>query len=66
MKVKVYVATNRIGSKVEEVIDVPDEDLDGLTDAERAQLVNEYAQAEVFDSGMFEWGWEPVAESDRG
>lgn len=58
MKIKVYVATNRVGSKVEHEFEIDDSEFDGLNETEREQLINEYAHDEVFDTGMFEWGWE--------
>lgn len=56
MKLKVYVSTDRVGSRVEREIDIDDEDLEGLDDSERQSYLEEIAKEEMFN--LFEWGWE--------
>jgi hypothetical protein len=58
MRIKVYVRTDRVGSRVEREIEVPDDDLYGLEDHERAGVLEEHAKDVMFD--MFEWGWDEI------
>lgn len=37
-----YVSTNVVGSKQEEVVEIPDEELEGLNEEERNKVVEEY------------------------
>lgn len=53
-RIKVYVSTDKIGSKCTRVITVDDDESeDGLA---------EIAQDEMFN--MINWGWEPVEETE--
>jgi hypothetical protein len=64
MKINVWVATNRVGSKVEETIEIPDDELAEYPDPkEREQYLQDYARDYVFDGmSMFEWSWEVVED----
>jgi hypothetical protein len=56
MKVEVYVSTNKVGSRIAHVIDVPDEDLEGCTEEERNNYLDEYCSEYVLEN-LIEWGW---------
>lgn len=58
MKVTFWVATDRIGSKCERTIEIPDEELEGLTPDEQEDLIEEYGKEEIW--WMAEWGWNPT------
>lgn len=55
MKILVHVQTNKVGSKCEDEIDIPDEELEGLTDEEVESAIEEQAKEAAFN--MLEWGW---------
>jgi hypothetical protein len=57
-KINVYARTDNVGSKVSREIEVPDEDLEGLEDHERAKYINEHAKDVAFE--LFEWGWDEI------
>lgn len=50
-KYRFSVSTNYIGSKVEEVFEIPDEELEGLSEEEQEEVVNEYFE---------EWVWNNI------
>lgn len=55
MKISVYVATNKIGSDITDEIEVPDEELDGLTAEQREARIESEAREWLFEN--IEWGW---------
>jgi len=58
MKIKVYVSTNKVGSKIERVLEIRNEDLEELDEQERKQTIEAYAEEQMFE--MIEWGWEEM------
>ncbi|ACU71908.1 hypothetical protein Caci_2999 [Catenulispora acidiphila DSM 44928] len=50
-----YVHTGMNGSRVEEPFEVPDDELEGLSDGERTDVIASYAQDAIANS--YEWGW---------
>jgi hypothetical protein len=52
MKIKLYVQTNRVGSKEERTIDVPDEDWGDMDDLEK----DDYMRDEMLN--MVDWGYD--------
>lgn len=50
-----YVRTDMHGSRCEAPFDVPDDELDGLSDGERADVIATYAHDAIESS--YEWGW---------
>lgn len=55
MKVKVYAETNRVGSRIETEIEIPDEDIEGLEGYEREKVIDEYAHDAL--PNLMNWGW---------
>lgn len=53
MKVKVYVSTDKIGSKCERIIEVED-DFNELHSSQQAEICEEALHE------MINWGWEPA------
>lgn len=62
MKLRVWVSTDKVGSKCSRVITVPefDEDLEELDVHERREVFSKYALEAVWN--MVEWGYEEVPE----
>jgi hypothetical protein len=58
MKIKAYVSIGLVGCTREATIDVPDEDLDGASDAESESICDEYTKEWALDH--CEWGWKPA------
>jgi hypothetical protein len=50
-KFKFHVSTNKVGSETEEVVEIPDEELEGMDDKEKEDMLEE-----VFE----EWVWENI------
>lgn len=61
MKVIGFVATNRVGSKVKFEVEIPDEELEGLTEIERERWIGESVQDVMWDH--VDWGWEEAESS---
>jgi hypothetical protein len=55
MKVEFWVMTDKVRSKMTRTIDIPDEDLEDLTQAEKERLISDYFSDELWN--MIEWGW---------
>lgn len=55
MKLIVWVATNKVGSKCERTIEIPDEDLEGYDDAARNGFIDEWVCDEIHQ--LMEYGW---------
>lgn len=55
MKITVYVATNKVGSETSDEIEVPDEELDGLSEEAREARIEAEAREWLFEN--IEWGW---------
>lgn len=55
MKLKVFVSIGLVGCTREAIIDVPDSDLEGAGDAERASIFDDYTREWAMD--RCEWGW---------
>jgi hypothetical protein len=55
MKLKVWIATDKVGSKCERIVEVPDEELEDMDDQQRQEYFEEYASEEIWN--MAEWGW---------
>jgi hypothetical protein len=58
MKLKVWIATDKVGSKCERTVEVPDEELEGLDEQQRQEHFEEYAREEIWN--MAEWGWKEM------
>jgi hypothetical protein len=54
-KIEVWVSTGMVGSKTTRTVDVDDEDIIGLDDRARDEVLGDYAEP-VRDE-MIEWGW---------
>jgi hypothetical protein len=57
-KFKIWVSTNKIGSKCERVIEIPDGELEDLDGFEREKFIEEWMMDELFASGLWEWGYD--------
>jgi hypothetical protein len=57
IKIKLWAATWRVGSKEERTVKVPREDWEQLTEREK----EEYMLDELWNNSLIEWGW---AEQD--
>ena len=55
MEIKVWVCTNRVGSKCERNVQIDDEDFEGMDEQEKEIYIENYCQDELWD--MIEWGW---------
>ncbi len=55
-KFRIFVATDRVGSKCEYVAEIDDEDLEDMSDDEKDEVLLEA----LWDSGMVDWWWEPT------
>lgn len=55
MKIKVTVATSAYGSHVEEIIEVPDDVLEGMKGMQREYEINEYALKWMWKNIYFDW-----------
>ena len=55
------VQTWKIGSKYTVPFEVPDDELEGLSEEERNAVIDDYAQEAL--SNVWEWGWKPEGES---
>jgi hypothetical protein len=55
MKITVYVSIGLVGCRKEETTEIEDEDLDGLSDADRERLLDDIAHDCVMS--MIEYGW---------
>ena len=55
MKVKGYVSTGLVGCQREDEVEIPDDELEDLTDAEREALIEDYVKDWAFQ--YVEWGW---------
>lgn len=54
-KFTAYVQTNVSQSRCEVPFEIDDEDLEGLADDERDELIEQSADDAI--SGSYEWGW---------
>lgn len=57
-----YVHTNRVGSTCEDDFEIPDEELEGLNEAERESLISDYARDAI--ANLYEWGWKSAEEGE--
>lgn len=57
-KFRVSVRTDRVGSKVEGVVELDDEELENLDDVQKDRLIFDI----VADMGLFEWDYEEIEE----
>ena len=52
MKIRVWVSTNKVGSKCENVIEIDDADWAEMSDEDKEELASETK------NDMMEWNWE--------
>jgi hypothetical protein len=55
MKIKISVSTGLVGSRREEEVEVPDQDLEGLSQEEQEKYLDEYAQEWLWSHIDFAW-----------
>ncbi len=59
MKFKITVSTDKVGSQVEKIVEIDDEELANYEDdSEREGFIEEYCQEEV--NNMINWGYHKV------
>lgn len=56
MIVKAYVRMGLVGCKITDEIEIDDEDLEGLSEDERENLIGEYVQDWIWNH--VEYGWD--------
>lgn len=61
MKIRVWVRTDKVGSKCEDVFEIDDEGLPG-DKSKRDAAIEEQALEAVW--GMSEWGWQEIEEEN--
>lgn len=59
MEIKVFLSIGLVG-KQEDVIEVPDEELEGLSEEARGNVLDEYARD--WAHNYIEYGWRPPQE----
>lgn len=52
---KAYVQTNSVGSEVETQFEVPDDELEGLSESERTEAIASYCRDAI--ENLYDWGW---------
>lgn len=57
-KFKFVVGTHYVGSDVEEIVEIPDEELEGLTETEKNKIIDEYY--ETWKNEQLEQYWEEI------
>lgn len=57
-KFKFVVRTHYVGSDVEEIVEIPDEELEGLDEFERNKIIGEYY--ETWKNEQLEQYWEEI------
>ena len=57
-KFKFGVGTHYINSHVKEIVEIPDEELEGLTESERNEIIDEYYEA--WKNEQLEQYWEEI------
>lgn len=55
MKIEAWVMTTKVGSESTTIVDVPDEDLEGLDEQGRREMIDSYAYPAVLN--LLDWGW---------
>lgn len=58
MKIKFWVCTNRVGSKVERIIEFDDEEVEGMSSKEIDEYIDD--QADDIFAEMIEQGWDII------
>lgn len=58
MKIKAWAKTNKVGSKVELDLEVPDEDFNHHDKDRREKLIAEHVMGALWDSGLIEIGYD--------
>ena len=58
MKMKIKVRTSKVGSEVSKIVEIPDEDMVGMSKYEKESYLTDYARDEL--NSLMEWGWEEV------
>jgi hypothetical protein len=56
MTIRVSVSTGKVGSRCTTEFEIDDDELEGLSDEERDDEIDEMAQQVMF--GMIDWNWE--------
>lgn len=56
MKIRVWITIGLIGCKQQTEIDVPDDELEGLSEGEQNEVLENYARD--FKDEKVDWGWD--------
>lgn len=62
MKVRFTVRTKNVGSQVEDIVEIPDEDLEGLTEDEIIKFINNAYDQWLFEQENIISNWEILEE----
>lgn len=63
VKLKLYVSTGIVGSEREEIIEIPDEELEGLTGNEKEEVFQE--EFDTFMANHCDFGWFVLDEEEE-
>ena len=63
MRIKVFINTGFANAKHEDVIEVPNEDWNGMTEKEREDFLDE--EAEMFMANLIEAGAYPIDDDEE-
>ena len=55
MKLTVWACTDKVGSNVERSIEIPDEDMEGMDERDKAAYIEDWCKDEMLE--MIEWGY---------
>ena len=58
MELEIWIATNVVGSKCSTVIEIDDEELEGMTEQQHQKHFEEYAREEIWN--IAECGWNEI------
>jgi hypothetical protein len=61
---KFYISTNVVGSKREEIIEIPDEELEGKSDGEKDDYIWEKYYLDFLNNNC-DYGWYETDENDE-
>lgn len=61
MKIQVYLTIGYSSADHEDELEIPDEDLEGLTPEQKNNLIDE--EVREWASNYIEWGWKEILDS---
>ena len=58
MKIEIWLATSKIGSKVKKIIRIPDRDWEAMSDFDQENRIYD----EILNRSMFKWGYSMIKD----